>query len=79
MDPMPIYEYKCEDCDTRFEALVMGSAAEPESCDCGSHSIAKVYSRFSAKSANGSPEACATPAAERCGGPACMGGMCGMN
>ncbi|MDE0101658.1 MAG: zinc ribbon domain-containing protein [Bryobacterales bacterium] len=76
---MPIYEYKCDDCDTLFEALVMGSAAEPDTCDCGSGAIEKVYSRFAAGSSEPSPDACATPAAERCGAPACMGGMCGMN
>lgn len=79
MIAMPIYEYQCEDCDSRFEALVMGSAPEPDSCECGSQSIERVYSTFSASSGNSPAEACPTPAEQRCGGPACMGGMCGMN
>lgn len=76
---MPIYEYKCDDCDTLFEALVMGSASEPDSCGCGSEAIEKVYSRFAAGSSEPAYEACSTPAAERCGESACMGGMCHMN
>ena len=76
---MPIYEYQCDECDTRFEALVMSSDAEPERCDCGSPAIEKVYSRFAAQSASSVPEACPTPAESRCGGPACMNGMCDMN
>ena len=76
---MPIYEYQCEGCDTRFEALVMASGSEPDRCDCGSKAIEKVYSTFSAQSASAAPEACATPAEARCGAPACMGGMCGVN
>ena len=76
---MPIYEYQCGECDSRFEALVMGSAPEPDSCECGSQSIERVYSTFSASSGNSPAEACPTPAEQRCGGPACMHGMCGMN
>lgn len=73
---MPIYEYQCNECDTRFETLVMGAQPEPERCDCGSPAIEKVYSTFAAQSANVVPDACPTPAEGRCGGPACMGGMC---
>lgn len=76
---MPIYEYVCDDCDTRFESLVMGSAPEPDACDCGSSSIERVYSTFSAQSGSPVPDACPTPAEARCDAPACMGGMCGMN
>lgn len=76
---MPIYEYKCTDCDIRFEALVLGSAPEPDACDCGSSSIEKVYSTFSAQSGNSVPDACPTPAEGRCDAPACMGGMCGVH
>ena len=79
MEFMPIYEYKCDDCDTRFEALVMGSAPEPASCGCGSNSIEKVYSTFSAQAGNSMPDSCPTPVEGRCDAPACMGGMCGMN
>lgn len=79
MECMPIYEYRCDDCDTRFEALVMGSTPEPDTCGCGSASIEKVYSTFSAQAGNSVPEYCPTPADSRCDAPACMGGICGMN
>ena len=76
---MPIYEYVCDDCDNRFETLVMGSAPEPDACDCGSSSIERVYSTFSAQSGSRVPDPCPTPAETRCDAHACMGGMCGMN
>ena len=76
---MPIYEYECGDCTTRFEVLVMGSNPEPDECDCGSQAIERVFSRFSAQSGSAAPETCPTPAEQRCDGPACMSGMCGMH
>lgn len=76
---MPIYEYECDTCETRFEAIVMGSASEPDVCECGSASIERVYSTFSAQSGNGVGHAAPTPAESRCDAPACMSGMCGMN
>lgn len=42
---MPIYEYDCEDCAERFEALVYG--AELPTCPaCGSVNLAKLFSAF---------------------------------
>ena len=76
---MPIFEYHCNDCDTKFEALVMGSTPEPENCDCGSDAIEKVYSSFAAKTGGSVPDACSSPAACRTDVGGCMGGMCGMN
>ncbi len=76
---MPIYEYRCDTCDSRFEALVMGATPEPESCECGSESIEKVYSTFAAQTGDSLPDACPTPAEGRCDLPACAGGTCGMN
>ncbi|MCY4187125.1 MAG: zinc ribbon domain-containing protein [Bryobacterales bacterium] len=76
---MPIFEYYCEECDSRFESLVMGSAPEPDSCHCGSESIERVYSTFAPGAASSPAQACAAPGEQRCGEAACMGGMCGMN
>ena len=40
---MPIYEYRCQDCETEFEALVRGDRAV--ACPyCGSSSLAKLLS-----------------------------------
>ena len=69
---MPIFEYRCADCNATFEVLIMGSAAEPESCGCGSGATEKVYSAFSAHAPNNAPEACVSPAE-------CRSGMGGMN
>lgn len=76
---MPISAQECEDCATRFGALVMGSAAEPDNCISRSHSIGKIYWAFSAHSGNGMPDTCPTPAQGRCGAPPCMVAMCGTN
>ncbi len=42
---MPIYEYRCESCQERFEALVYASTvvACPE---CGSKTVEKQFSTF---------------------------------
>lgn len=42
---MPIYEYECADCTTRFERLVPVSASTTSRCDCGSLSVRRLVSR----------------------------------
>lgn len=65
---MPIYEYKCEKCETRFEKLVRRSADEDQlSCpSCGERHLSQEYSTFAARANGAAPQA----------GPACPGGMC---
>ena len=65
---MPIYEYKCEACETRFEKLVRRASEEDQlSCpSCGERHLSQEYSTFAAR-ANGQAEQ---------QGPACPGGMC---
>jgi putative FmdB family regulatory protein len=67
---MPIYEYQCQDCNTRFEKLVRRASetAELNCPSCGQKHIRQQYSTFSAH-AGGS-------ASSRSEGPACPGGMC---
>ena len=75
---MPIYEYKCESCETKFEKLVRASANPAElSCpSCGQQHLSQQYSTFAAR-ANGMT---AEPQAPSCGGGMCRTpGMCGMN
>lgn len=76
---MPIFEYACDDCGTRFEKLVRRSAeAEAVQCpSCGQNHLTTQYSTFAAR-ANGSATENAQPAGG-CGGGMCQGGMCGMN
>ncbi len=74
---MPIYEYKCEKCQDRFEKLVRNSKDIPESCpSCGHQVIRKQFSTFSAATASAATgEAC--PAAATCpSGSCCSGGSC---
>ena len=67
---MPIYEYQCQDCNTKFEKLVRraAEAADVNCPSCGEKHVAQQYSTFSAH-ANGA-------SAGRQEGPACPGGMC---
>jgi putative FmdB family regulatory protein len=73
---MPIFEYRCEKCDSEFEKLVFGSA---ESADihcpvCDSPSVEQLYSAFSgvARGSDGSTRAitssggCASCASSNC-------------
>ena len=75
---MPIYEYKCQDCGTKFEKLVRRSSdsAELECPSCGQRHLNQELSTFAAH-ANGAPKSSEMPVCPngRCSNP----GMCGMN
>jgi len=66
---MPIYEYQCADCNTKFEKLIRRAAdtAEIECPACGQKHVNQQFSTFAAH-ANGS--------AARQEAPACPSGMC---
>ncbi|MBV9505118.1 MAG: zinc ribbon domain-containing protein [Acidobacteriia bacterium] len=76
---MPIYEYRCEDCGTKFEKLVRRANGVTElACpSCGHQHLKQELSTFAAH-ANGSNSKSAE-------GPVCPSGqcsnpgMCGMN
>ena len=75
---MPIYEYYCQDCQRRFEALrSMSQADAPIACSsCGGENIRRVLSLFAAvsKEADGGSRAvaggssCAACTASTCAG-----------
>ncbi len=74
---MPIFEYRCEDCGTKFEKLVRRAEDGPEvACpSCGEKRLKQEFSTFSAHANSGSkPEPRMCPS----GGP-CNPGSCGMN
>ncbi len=52
---MPLYEYCCQDCDTRFDALRSMSAADaPIACPkCGKEHARRAISLFAAIGSNG--------------------------
>ncbi len=51
---MPIYEYRCEQCEERFEQLVpMRAEYPPVTCPrCGTQEIRKLLSTFSTTESN---------------------------
>ncbi len=81
---MPIFEYKCSECESKFEILTKSSNDNKISCpECDSSKVKKLFSTFSAStgSASYSDNSCA---AWKCnvdvpsvGG--CASGMCGLN
>jgi putative FmdB family regulatory protein len=79
---MPIYEYRCEDCGTKFEKLVRrmnGTAtgvSDVECPSCGQKHLKQELSTFAAH-AGGSSKSAEAPACPsgQCSNP----GMCGMN
>jgi len=67
---MPIFEYLCEDCGTKFEKLMRnGARASDVLCPgCGEHHVERQLSTFAAHANGSSKEAAAMPM--------CPGGMC---
>jgi putative FmdB family regulatory protein len=78
---MPIFEYSCDDCGTKFEKLLrrVTEANDVRCPKCGQEHLTTQYSTFAAhaKSAGAQPQQ--DCGAGMCGSGACQGGMCGMN
>ncbi len=70
---MPIYEYKCDSCGTKFEKLMRRSGdMEGLACpDCGQQHLSQQYSTFAAHAGTG-----ASSSGFASEGPSCPGGMC---
>jgi putative FmdB family regulatory protein len=69
---MPIFEYLCEDCGTKFEKLVRNGGASELACpSCGDKHLAQQYSSFAAH-ANGASKGAAAEASFG----SCPSGMC---
>lgn len=81
---MPIFEYKCEDCNTKYEVLHKSTAnlSEVTCPNCNSTKSKKLLSTFSASvnesSSSSFNDSCASGS---CGLPSggCSTGMCGIN
>lgn len=73
---MPIFEYKCLNCDSEFEKLVLGSSSENGiTCpDCHSGEVERLFSSFNgvSRSADGSTKlmssGCSSCTASTCAG-----------
>jgi putative FmdB family regulatory protein len=74
---MPIYEYTCQKCNSRFDLLVRGSEV-PVCPECSSTRLAKELSVPAAHVASGeSLPVCRDPVpAGGCGRPQCGTGFC---
>lgn len=79
---MPLYEYKCSNCDTKFEVLHKSATqTNEETCpSCNSVQIRKLFSSFSSNvsiNSHSSNECssgqCQIP------GSGCSDGLCGLN
>ena len=64
---MPIFEYLCEDCGTKFEKLVRGGGDSVVCPSCGQAHLQTEFSTFAAHANGGGKSADL---------PACPGGMC---
>ncbi|MEW6411221.1 MAG: zinc ribbon domain-containing protein [Candidatus Zixiibacteriota bacterium] len=65
---MPLFEYKCSDCGSKFEELV-SSDTKVECPKCGSENVTKLLSTFSAS--GGSSSSSSLP----CGQKSCGSGF----
>jgi len=50
---MPIFEYRCEKCENRFEQLVFRSSDKPDCPNCGSQEVEKMVSTFASNAIAG--------------------------
>jgi putative FmdB family regulatory protein len=80
---MPIFEYKCKQCNSKFEVLHKSSLNQEEaSCPkCYSKENQKLLSTFSATGFSSASSSCESGS---CGitpsyGGGCSSGMCGLN
>jgi putative FmdB family regulatory protein len=80
---MPIFEYRCQECGTKYEVLHKSSESQNEIMCPNCHSIKnkKLYSAFSASMGDSdySSNRCASGNCEIPSGGGCASGMCGLN
>jgi putative FmdB family regulatory protein len=76
---MPLYEFRCPECETTFEARrPMAEASDPINCPNGHVGSRRLLSVFaSTGSASSSTSASAPSQMPMGGGHGCGGGMCG--
>lgn len=75
---MPIYEYVCNDCGTRYEQIVLSKSAKIACPKCSSLRHTLQLSVFSAPAKNGSSDVSANGSGMSAG--SCCGmGNCGCN
>jgi putative FmdB family regulatory protein len=75
---MPIYEYVCDDCNERYERIVLNRSQSITCPKCSSAKHTIQLSVFAAPS-NGKSAARSSSSAPSNGGGCCGGGGCGCN
>ncbi|HEX2097463.1 MAG TPA: zinc ribbon domain-containing protein [Rubrobacteraceae bacterium] len=77
---MALYEYKCSDCEERFELMrSMSAADEPAECpECGGAESRRMISNFASitPGASALSSSSATVPMRKVGGHGCCGGGC---
>ena len=77
---MPLYEYKCEECGTKFEKLVSNFESTVSCTKCDSYNITKQFSVFAARVSEGGGMEGREMPAESCGSCSMPSqGMCDRN
>ncbi len=80
---MPIFEYKCSECDTKFEVLHKSTAQQDDvSCPkCNSIKNKKLFSSFSSSINSDNYSSSGNCATGQCQTPVsgCSSGICGLN
>jgi putative FmdB family regulatory protein len=74
---MPLYEYVCKDCNTRFDALVRNlAAADSVTCEsCSGRNVRRLISTFA--TVGGFGDQATASQFKMSGGGGCCGGSCG--
>jgi len=75
---MPIYEYVCSQCKSKFQKLVSSGSSGVACPQCGSKKLERKFSTFAAHQGAAGSSACQAagcPSAGQ-GGSACGGGSC---
>ena len=49
-NPMPLFEFRCQACNTEMELLVLGSQDQPQCTHCGSTDLTKLMAAHSSAS-----------------------------
>jgi len=76
---MPIYEYICEDCGSRYERIVLSQARAVSCPKCASSRGALQLSVFSVRTKSNGASAASDAGASSGGSCACGAGGCGCN
>ncbi len=64
---MPIYEYKCSDCESEFEILVRGKNEKKLHCpQCGSENISRLFSSFGVSMGSSSQTSVSSSSSSAC-------------